>query len=103
MAERKNRFALISRFEKLCKINGYDRPTLNKHREQWAADDLLESWDDPQLYSAMEYYFKINGSPTWRGYCSNVDRLLQSIKAKEEDEKFRAQMRLKAREWLGES
>lgn len=103
MAERKNRFALISKFEQLCKLNGHQRPTLNRYKEQWAADDLLESWDDPQLYSAMEYYFKVNNTPTWKGYCNNVDRLLQSMKAQEEDAAFRAAMREKAKEWLSES
>ena len=103
MAERKNRFALISKFEQMCRINGYQRPALNKHKEQWAADDLLESWDDPELYKAMEYYFKVNNSPSWKGYCNNVDRLLQSMQAQEEDACFRAEMRQKAKEWLGES
>ena len=103
MAERKNRFALISKFEQMCKLHGYQRPTLNRYKEQWAADDLLESWDDPDLYSAMEYYFKVSNAPSWKGYCNNVDRLLQSMQAQKEDEKFRAQMRQKAKEWLGES
>ena len=103
MAERKNRFALISKFEQMCKLNGYQRPTLNRYKEQWAADDLLESWDDPQLYEVMEYYFKVNSSPTWKGYCNNVDRLIQSMEAQKEDQEFRAKMRVKAKEWLGES
>lgn len=101
MSDRKNRFALISKFEQLCKLKGLQRPTLNRYKEQWAADDLLESWDDPDVYRAMEYYFQINNAPTWKGFCNNVDRLLQSMQAKKEDDEFRAQMRQKAREWLG--
>lgn len=100
MSERKNRFALISKFEQMCKINGYHRPALNKHKEQWAADDLLESWDDADIYKAMEYYFKVNASPSWKSFCNNVDRLLQSMKAQEEDARFRAEMREKAKQWL---
>jgi hypothetical protein len=103
MAERKNRFALISKFEQMCKLNGYQKPSLNRYKEQWAADDLLSSWDDPDIYDAMEYYFQINKSPSWKGFCNNVDRLLQSMKAKKEDDQFRAQMRQKAKEWLRES
>ena len=103
MAERKNRFALISKFEQMCKLNGHQRPTLNRYKEQWAADDLLESWDDPQIYDAMEYYFKVNNTPSWKGFCNNVDRLLQSMQAQKEDAEFRAQMRQKAKEWLSES
>ena len=100
MTDRKYRFALISKFEKMCRDNGLSVPTLNKHKEQWAADDLLESYDDPDLNSAMDYYFSINPRPTWKGYCNNVDRLLASMKAKKADEEFRADMRQKAREWL---
>jgi len=103
MSDRKYRFALISKFEKRCKDAGFPMPTLNKHREQWAADDLLESYDDPELVSAMDYYFTINPRPTWKGYCQNVDRLLLSMKAKKADEEFRAEMRQKAKEWLNES
>jgi hypothetical protein len=103
MSERKYRFALIGKFEKRCKLAGLAVPSLNKHKEQWAADDLLESYDDPELEEAMDYYFKINPRPTWKGYCNNVDRLLQSMKSKKEDEEFRAQMRDKAKEWLSES
>lgn len=102
MADKKNRFALISKFEQMCKLNGYQKPTLNKYKEQWAADDLLESWDDPEIYSAMEYYFQINKSPSWKGFCNNVDRLLQSKADKEEDERLRAERRIKAKEWLSQ-
>jgi len=102
MSDRKNRFALITKFEQMCRLHGYQRPTLNRYKEQWAADDLLESWDDPDVYQAMEYYFKINPTPTWKGFCSNVDRLLQSMQAQEDDVKFRAEMRKKAKEWLND-
>lgn len=102
MADKKNRFALISKFEQLCKFHGYQKPTLNKYKEQWAADDLLESWDSPEIYSAMEYYFKVNDSPSWKGFCNNVDRLLQSKKEREEDDRLRAERRIMAKEWLSQ-
>ena len=100
MAERKDRFALISRFEKLCKMNDVSVPTINKYNEQWAADALLESFSVSDLHNAMEYYFSINARPTWKGFANNADRLLQSMQAKKEDLEFRAQMRQKAKEWL---
>lgn len=103
MADRKERFALISRFEKHYRTRDLSPLTINKYNEQWAADALLESFDLHDLYDAMEYYFKINDRPTWKGFANNADRLLQSMKAKQEDEKFRAEMRQKAKEWLSES
>ena len=103
MADRKDRFALISKFEQLCRLNNIKQVTLNKYNEQWAADALLESFTFDQLNQAMKYYFSINSRPTWKGFANNADRLLQSMQAKIEDEEFRAEMRKKAKEWLSES
>ena len=100
MADRKDRFAILSRYEKYCKMNNVVVPTMNKYNEQWAADALLESFDIQDIYDAMTYYFMINPSPTWKGFANNVDRLLQSKAAKEEDDRLRAERRAKAKEWL---
>jgi hypothetical protein len=103
MADRKNRFAVLSRYEKHCRMNDMPPPDLNKYNEQWAADALLESFPQGDIYNAMEYYFSINPSPTWRGFANNVDRLLQSKAAREEDDRLRAERRKQAKEWLSES
>lgn len=100
MADRKDRFAILSRYEKHCKLNYLPAPNLNKYNEQWAADALLESFSMQEIYDAMTYYFVINPSPTWRGFANNVERLLQSMAAKEEDDRLRAERRAKAKEWL---
>ena len=100
MADRKNRFAVLSRYEKHCRVNGLPEPNINKYNEQWAADALLESFPIEDIYDSMEYYFSINPHPTWKGFANNIDRLLQSKAAKEEDDKMRAERRAKAKEWL---
>jgi len=100
VAERKEKFALISRFEKKCKMDNISNTVINKYSEQWAADALLESFSTEELNSVMDYYFSINRQPTWRGFANNADRLLQSMRLQEEDRKFREQMREKAKEWL---
>ena len=102
MADRKDRFILISKFEQKCREKGVQPPAINKYNEQWAADALLESFTFDQLNDAMKYYFSINLNPTWKGFANNADRLLQSIQAKKEDERFRSEMRMKAKEWLSE-
>ena len=102
MADRKDRFAILSRYEKHCKENGLSIPSINKYNEQWAADALLESFPVGEIYDAMKYYFIINPAPTWKGFANNVDRLLQSMAAKEEDDRLRAERRAKAKEWLSE-
>lgn len=100
MADRKERFAVLSRFEKHWKVNGFPPLNMNKYNEQWAADALLESFPIGEIYDAMQYYFMINPRPTWKGFANNVDRLLQSKAAKEEDDRMRAERRAMAKEWL---
>jgi len=100
MADRKERFALVSLFEKHCKINGISKPVLNKNKEQWAADGLLESFTFDQLSDAMRYYFMINSKPTWSWYSNNVEKIIAAEEAVRQDKEFRAEMREKAREWI---
>lgn len=75
-------------------------PAINKHKEQWAADALVESFDYDQCIEAMEYYFAINDSPTWSWYCYNMEKLLQSKQMEEEDRQLRASLRAGQRKWL---
>ena len=100
MVDRKERFALLSRYEKYCKLNNIFMPAMNKYNEQWAADALLESFTFEQIDTAMQYYFSINPNPTWKGFANNVDRLLQLKADKEEDQRLRAERRAMAKEWL---
>jgi hypothetical protein len=100
MADRKERFAVLSRYEKYCKQNNMNIPLMNKYNEQWAADALLESFTFDDIDNAMKYYFSINSNPTWKGFANNVDRLLQSKAEKEEDQRLRAERRAMAKEWL---
>jgi len=100
MADRKERFAILSRYEKHCRDANIAAPNLNKYNEQWAADALLESFSIHDIYDSMEYYFSINSSPTWKGFANNIDRLIQSRIAREEDDRARAERREMAKEWL---
>jgi len=102
MADRKERFAVLSRYDKHCKMRNLPVPNINKYNEQWAADALVESFSLQDIYDAMEYYFSINPLPTWKGFANNVDRLIQSKAAKEEDDRLRAERRAMAKEWLSE-
>jgi hypothetical protein len=100
VADRKERFAVLSRYEKHCKENGLSAPNLNKYNEQWASDALLESFPMGEIYDAMKYYFAISPNPTWRGFANNMHRLIESKVAKEEDDRLRAERRAMAKEWL---
>jgi hypothetical protein len=102
MADRTVRFMIISRFEKACKDHGHQKPTLNKNKEQWAADALLESYRIDEIQEAMDHYLAINERPSWNRFVHNVDGILAAIDSKKQDDIFRAEMREKGRAWLGE-
>lgn len=100
MADRKERFALITRFQAHCKMKDIPSAQINKYNEQWAADALLESFGIGDIYDAMEYYFTVQSRPTWKGFANNVDRLIQSKKDRAEDDRLRVERREMAKEWM---
>lgn len=102
MSDRKNRFALINEFEKRLKMQGIASQPMNKYNEQWAADALLESFSYDDIIKSMNYYFSIPLHQTWKGFANNVDKLLESMRIKEEDDRLRAERRKMAKEWLNE-
>ena len=100
MADNKARHALITKFEQQYKIYGLPKPPINRVTEKWNADDLIESFDQEDLYDAIRFYFKVNKSPTWLGFCRSAGEIIDSMKAQREDIQFRKEMREKAKAWL---
>ena len=99
MAQRKDRHALISRFEKLA--NGKSQ-VINRYVEEWAADSLLESMPKDNIHEAMDYYFEINDNPQWRAFGRNADKILMAKRDRERDEIERAERRRQMKEVLNE-
>jgi hypothetical protein len=102
MAERKDRMALLSRYSKLHTARYEAKPSLNLNVEQWASDALVESYGLHGCYDILEYYFKVNGSPSWNYFAYNAEKILQAKKDKEQDDKEREERRRMAKEWLSE-
>ncbi len=99
MADRKIRFMVISRFEKMAREKGV-RITLNRYKEQWTADSLLESYRIDEINEAMDYYISITETPSWSKFAYNVDRLLDAKADVERDRAERAERMAKAKAWL---
>lgn len=102
MAERKDRMALLSRFNKFYTQRYERKSNMNLNVEQWAADGLIESYGISDCYDLLEYYFKIAQDPTWNYFAYNAEKILNGKLDVEEDKKQREQLRLKAKEWLSE-
>jgi hypothetical protein len=102
MADRKDRMALLSRFNKFYTQRFERKSNMNLNVEQWAADALVESYGISQCYDLLEYYFSVAQDPTWNYFAYNAEKILNGKLEVEEDIKQRAELRMKAKEWLSE-
>ena len=102
MAERKDRMALLSRFNKLYTQRYERKSNMNLNVEQWAADGLVESYGISQCYDLLDYYFAIAQDPTWNYFAYNAEKILNGKLEVQEDIQQRAELRKKAKEWLSE-
>jgi hypothetical protein len=102
MADRKDRMALLSRYNKFYTQRYERKSNINLNVEQWAADGLIESYGVSQCYDLLEYYFSIAQDPNWNYFAYNAEKILNGKLEVEEDIKQRAELRLKAKEWLSE-
>ena len=102
MAERKDRMALLSRYNKLYLQRYEKKSNINLNVEQWASDALVESYGISACYDLLEYYFSIAQDPTWNFFAYNAEKILNGKLDKEQDDKERIERRARAKEWLGE-
>jgi len=99
MADRKSRHSLLSKYKALAKQRGMS-VSLNAHVEQWAADSLIESYTLETCYEMLEYYFRVSQNPDWKWFSYNAEKIYKNLTAQKEDDRIRALMRDKAKEWL---
>lgn len=102
MADRKDRMALLSRYNKLHLQRYENKSNLNLNVEQWAADALVESYGIHQCYDLLTYYFEISKNPSWNSFAYNAENLLRGKMAIEQDLKERQERRKIAKEWLND-
>jgi hypothetical protein len=100
MAERKDRMALLSRYNKLYLQRYEQKSNLNLNVEQWAADALVESYGLSECYDLLDYYFKVAEDPKWNFFAYNTEKILNGKLDVEKDIKERAERRAMAKEWL---
>jgi hypothetical protein len=102
MAERKDRMALLSRYNKLHLQRYEAKSNMNLNVEQWAADALVESYGIGVCYDLLDYYFNISISPTWSYFAYNTQKILEAKIEVEQDIKDREERRKLARKWISE-
>jgi hypothetical protein len=102
MADRKDRMALLSRFNKSYLQRYEQKSNMNLNVVQWSADALIESYGISDCYDILEYYFSIAQEPSWNYFAYNTEKIINGKKETEQDKKDRAERRRMAKEWLSE-
>ena len=102
MADRKDRMALLSRFNKFYLQRYEQKSNMNLNVEQWAADALVESYGISQCYDLVEYYFSIAQEPSWNYFAYNAEKILNGRLDVQQDLREREERRQLARKWLSE-
>lgn len=102
MADRKDRFALLSRYSKLYAARYLEKPSINLNVEQWAADSLIESYGIQDCYNLLQYYFDVARDPTWKYFANYAQDIIDRKKQYEQDLLERQQRRQQAKKWLSE-
>jgi len=93
-ADAKQPYALLSLYEKLYSDKYQKTARLNKFKEKWAMQDVIESVGYDRARVLLEYYFRVTkqGHPLqWFFY--NFDRLDDMLLQSEEDMQRRRKLR----------
>jgi len=102
VAERKDRFALLSRYSKLHTARYLEKPNINLNVEQWAADALIESYGIQGCYDLLQYYFEVARDPTWKYFANYAQEIINRKQQYEQDLQERHERRQQAKKWLSE-
>lgn len=93
-ADPKQPYALLSLYEKLYSEKYNKSPRINKFKEKWAMQDVIESVGYDRARVLLDYYFRVTkqGHPIqWFFY--NFDRLDDMLLQSEEDNLRRQKLR----------
>lgn len=102
MADRKERFALLSRYSKLYTLRYQAKPQINLNVEQWSADALVESYGLQECYDLLQYYFDVAQSPTWKYFANYAQDIIDRREQYRQDLLERQQRKQLAKKWLSE-
>ena len=100
----KQAYSLITFYSSLYKQKYGKAPVINKYREKWGMQDVLESIEYDRAKELLEYYFHLNrqGHPLqWFFY--NFDKLDDAMKKRDNDKKRRDMVRLQTKRMVEDS
>lgn len=99
----KQAYSLVSLYISLYRTKYGKPPVVNRYREKWAMQDVIDSCNYDRAKELLEYYFRCNkpGHPlNWFFY--NFDKLDESLAKKDNDSKRRELIRAKTKIFVEE-
>ena len=94
MANNKEPYILLTQYQNLYRERYGKVPTLNKFREKWAMQDVIDSVGYDRAKELLSYYFKTgkSGHPL-NFFYNNFDRMDSFMKGSEADKESRRRLR----------
>ncbi len=94
MANNKEPYILLTQYQNLYKERYGKVPTINKFREKWAMQDVIDSVGYDRAKELLLYYFKTgkSGHPL-NFFYNNFDRMDSFMKGSEADKESRRKLR----------
>ncbi len=94
MANSKEPYILLTQYQNLYKERYGKVPTINKFREKWAMQDVIDSVGYDRAKELLLYYFKTgkSGHPL-NFFYNNFDRMDSFMKGSEADKESRRKLR----------
>jgi hypothetical protein len=90
MANEKEPYVLIGLYENLYKEKYGRKPSMNKFREKWAMQDVIDSVGLDRAKDLMHYYFTLpKGGHPLQFFLYNFDRIDNAISEVEKDKERR--------------
>jgi hypothetical protein len=91
MANEKEPYVLISLYQSLYKDKYSQMPKINKFREKWAMQDVIDSVGFDRAKELLQYYFKLNkGGHPLQFFFFNFDKMdVMEIEVQKDKERRR--------------
>ena len=91
-------YALMNFYSKCYATKYGNEPLVNRYRERWGFQDMIESVGEKPAMAIIEYYFEIQSSHTTRYLFNNFDALYKGLEARTLDREKRKRIMQQTRE-----
>lgn len=102
-ASDKDAYLLLSKYSSLYEKRYGIKPVLNKYKEKWGMNSIIEDFGVEGVKKTMDYFFRLNKeghSLSW--FYNNFSTIHLSRLAAEKDDKIRSAARQKTRQLRAE-